>query len=1376
MNLLRRLRDPQQRDQTFAADRVCPPKRATMVAAIDPNGQGPAAGGSNGRARHGRSVNGRYLTLAGSVFAFAFLIGTSAAADDTRTVKVKVSVIDDHDKDIAGAAVIVTPEGGSGVTTQTDASGNAIASVSVPAPKMGESWGLRNAPTVTVTATKDSVSVQKVLNLRSKDFKGGNVAELDCTLVLKAPPPPVPAQLTVSIKDDEGKAVSGAHVNIYLSAAAAFFRKGVVAPPRYQELTNAQGVAHLTIAVAAGESLDLAIEVAREDLESQSRDLSLPPGFSPSLPEQQFTLKKRTASGNTDVVSAVIKVESEGKPLEGANVLVNDSSLGAKTGRFTATTNGEGRATVVIWYASPDSTEELPIEVSKGGYKMGKGMLQLKKNQIGRTIAGPMITLEKEKKTGTVVTVRVVDSKNKEGIGGAQVTLDGPGYYYDNTNGSGVASFIVPETGSFEVRVSEENHRPFTTSVRVLANEQEKPAVVCEMERKATKDEGSDTIEVTVLWKDTTDVGTKPAPLKGAIVKAGTVSVSTDENGKGMLTGAFEDKQEVSVDAPGYKSQRKTVSVSRGISHYGAGQGKTTVTLEPDRAETSPLHVIVDVRDQKGPVEGASIDFFFSGRLIWSAGKDHDFRSSDVPDIPVTELRKGLTVTVSKTGYKKVENRSIPADLLGSETAAHHFLVELEKDWTALTEAVTKLEDRLDGWNAAAKTVRENAKRLEQALTNGAAALKRAETALAELKQARKAADEKRSENSCQKAKELAEGINQVQTEAGEKEQELRTALDTATKIAGNCKSKSDVDTIRSGYKRAIALTGELGKMEKKARADNQQLTSLLQNLSDPTAVSQLQQIVDKIENELSAAGKDAAAAQNDLTIAINLSKGLDGQRTALRNTLNEIRNTYNLRGDYEATLPADLRKRWQRLDAVIWGGQNDVSLAFLPSIDGEKYNAIKDNMNRLQEQKKEAVEIVNEFKKPCDVRERDQVVEGIGHTVVGATIELSAAAELPGKADDCEKQIAAATSPTPDDQVTVPDVSGFADVGAMKAAAIGAGLVPALAASSATPPPGTTQLFAGQNPAANTRVKRGSTLTIMLYQRLAQASPSPSPSPSATAIAQASPSPAGDDVRVPDLSIFDGVVEMKAAASQVGLVAALAATKATPPPGTTRLFAGQDPAAGSTAKKGSTVKILVYQKAAENAAASTTPSASPAPTTAVAKGGNMPNLIGLTIDQAVTRLGRNMRIGDTEAGDKPPTPEQARTIFSQTPAAGSNVDLNKPLVVSVKIYGGAQADIPAANRFDGNYVGSYRGADKGRVRFSVHGGAIAITSPGSGTGQISASGRASISGSGADGQSTYSFSGNFSLDASGGASASGRWSGQQSGFQGSGTWSAARQ
>ena len=93
-------------------------------------------------------------------------------------------------------------------------------------------------------------------------------------------------------------------------------------------------------------------------------------------------------------------------------------------------------------------------------------------------------------------------------------------------------------------------------------------------------------------------------------------------------------------------------------------------------------------------------------------------------------------------------------------------------------------------------------------------------------------------------------------------------------------------------------------------------------------------------------------------------------------------------------------------------------------------------------------------------------------------------------------------------------------------------------------------------------------------------------------------------------------------------------------------------------------------------APSSPTPSSSTPPDKTAA--GTMPNLVGLTLDQAVTRLSGKMRIGSDEAGTrKPPTPEDAYRIYYQTPTAGTKLDPNKETVISVKRYGSAKTEEP---------------------------------------------------------------------------------------------------
>lgn len=253
--------------------------------------------------------------------------------------------------------------------------------------------------------------------------------------------------------------------------------------------------------------------------------------------------------------------------------------------------------------------------------------------------------------------------------------------------------------------------------------------------------------------------------------------------------------------------------------------------------------------------------------------------------------------------------------------------------------------------------------------------------------------------------------------------------------------------------------------------------------------------------------------------------------------------------------------------------------------------------------------------------------------------------------------------------------------------------------------------------------------------------------------------------VTVPSVSGAESIDYARTILNQAGFKSGFSAVKPDPTKDKELSISHTTPGAGEKAKKGSLVTVFIFQK--YEATPTPTPTATPARTTA------LPSLIGLTLEQAVSRLPSNMRIGSDEVGDAPPTPEQALTIFYQSPTGGALVDSTKPLSITVKRYGSAQSTL--VQKFDGTYVGSYRGDDKGSVRFNVAGGAITISSPGSGSGSVSAAGSASISGAGRDGNSSYSFTGTFAVGADGKATASGSWTGTQSGYSGSGTWSAAR-
>ena len=89
----------------------------------------------------------------------------------------------------------------------------------------------------------------------------------------------------------------------------------------------------------------------------------------------------------------------------------------------------------------------------------------------------------------------------------------------------------------------------------------------------------------------------------------------------------------------------------------------------------------------------------------------------------------------------------------------------------------------------------------------------------------------------------------------------------------------------------------------------------------------------------------------------------------------------------------------------------------------------------------------------------------------------------------------------------------------------------------------------------------------------------------------------------------------------------------------------------------------------------------SPLPSASPDAPGTMPNLIGLTLDQAMTRLTDNMTIGGDEVGDKPPSQEKALTIFAQTPAPGAKLPRDKKVIVTVKRYGSGKVEPQATTQ-----------------------------------------------------------------------------------------------
>lgn len=202
----------------------------------------------------------------------------------------------------------------------------------------------------------------------------------------------------------------------------------------------------------------------------------------------------------------------------------------------------------------------------------------------------------------------------------------------------------------------------------------------------------------------------------------------------------------------------------------------------------------------------------------------------------------------------------------------------------------------------------------------------------------------------------------------------------------------------------------------------------------------------------------------------------------------------------------------------------------------------------------------------------------------------------------------------------------------------------------------GTTKGIQAELAKAQSQTSAGS--TARSEEKNTTATSAAAKSPAAASASSKSPA-AAEQVTVPDLSLFDGLGEMQAVARHAGLKPTLVPTDATPEPGKKSLFHKQHPERGTKANKDDTLQIFHFKKPIDTV--------------------DVPSLIGLTLEQAQSRLKSNMTITSDEVGDKPPTPEQALTIFEQNPAPNAMIPSDQKIVVAVKRYGSAQSDKPAA-------------------------------------------------------------------------------------------------
>jgi beta-lactam-binding protein with PASTA domain len=292
--------------------------------------------------------------------------------------------------------------------------------------------------------------------------------------------------------------------------------------------------------------------------------------------------------------------------------------------------------------------------------------------------------------------------------------------------------------------------------------------------------------------------------------------------------------------------------------------------------------------------------------------------------------------------------------------------------------------------------------------------------------------------------------------------------------------------------------------------------------------------------------------------------------------------------------------------------------------------------------------------------------------------------------------------------EVTVPDVMALVSEAEIAAKIQGAGLVPSIAPAGNAPSKDKANKVKSQSPLAGTKAKRGTPVIVLRYGNFVP-----------------------DTVRVPNLTVFDSVSEMKAALAHVGLTGNFVVAKVkTPKPEKAFKLHAQTPVPDDLVERGSVVTVFIYptfegkevmvpnlatyrdtdsMKAtlkglglnwAFTAAKPPTKDKAfkfagqaPEAGTMVPEGatvtismyqqfgtdekGKVPHVIDDSLESAVAKLeAAGLRVGSIDAGAKPPHPEKALRIYQQSPAGGAALPADK--VVSLKQYGSAK-EAPAA-------------------------------------------------------------------------------------------------
>lgn len=832
-----------------------------------------------------------------------------------------------------------------------------------------------------------------------------NASHSDSAVVPPAAQEQQTIKLRLLVKDSAGNPVGGALVNVWHDYTGPDVR-----PADYQVLeTNVNGLAE--IEVRASKTDEVTVEAGKGNLKARVNLKLIGPVMSRVIELKQVTTDL-FETDPADLIKVKVRVESEGaspgekgQPLAGAKVTFGLTELRRSQGEDS--TNPEGDVTLSLlgtgyW-----------IEATKEGYLPGRTAVHLNRLQRGKTISAPAIKLKKatgEEEAKVNVTVEVRNADTGVGVGGAAVVLTGKagitsGIFTGQTNPDGRAEITVRGYGRFDLQVSQQYFETHDGEVRILYGEKEKDVGPIALKEKPKAETGGDAVSVTVLAGDR-----KNAPIEGAKVLVGTKSTTTGADGKATLSASLGESFVVATaSAEGYKSQSATIRVRRGV-RYTDASATTTIILQPGEdapTESTPLRLIVEVRDAatSNPLNCRNVLLRLSGRIIAdedtnSAG-EASFELKDQPDAPLSSVRSGLRIDASCPKYKP-RYSDINADLLAPSATPRRVTVYLERDWAELSKAVGILEGKVAAWNndateAAGKTVS-----VREQVRQVSLAEERVEGLAREIDSFKAMSvgfSGPGSTPRCPRAAQLKQNIKGYESEAIQKEQELKRRLDEATALVARCASAGEADAIRRSHQAAIRLAGEIGSIEKKAVRDADELATLAKETEAVSStLREAQDIIRRIGVEERAVEVLVRQIGASLLRGSTLRSGLAGRRDALTAELQLLKRAHGLDGP-TAAVPTELRKRLDDVEELLASRNNEV----FSGPDATLLDAPTKSAARIRSFREAAEKSLADYKNAaCEIMPLDDAVQNIGSAVIGATVELGAAANLSKKAEDC--------------------------------------------------------------------------------------------------------------------------------------------------------------------------------------------------------------------------------------------------------------------------------------------------------------------------------------------------------------------------------------